>query len=81
MTDDTKPEAKQDNDAKIAAGLMKRYTRTCPCGSVMQFDELPGPKKCPVCAARDEDAAGKNGSPKESNSPNCSGRSLSDGGQ
>ena len=50
MSDEKKPEG-MNNDEKIAAGLLSRYTRSCSgCGTAMKFNTLPGPSKCESCA-------------------------------
>ncbi len=48
-----KPVEQMDNDEKIAAGHISRYTRSCACGAQLQFGELPGPSKCPACLSKE----------------------------
>lgn len=45
-------EKELDNDEKVAAGIMSRYTRACSCGETIKANALPMPSLCAGCAAR-----------------------------
>lgn len=63
----TPEETPADNDARIAAGLMFRYSRSCGCGRALPgFNELPGPTRCDHCLAA---APGENAPPADPVSP------------